>query len=126
MALEDFFLNNAARAQFFLGKLARELQKAADPCFKVTLNIKVMLRISLNKIQKKLYYLNTKFSKTVKKNYEIRYILIKSYKCNIRVTVERVIIILYLRKAVHTFGKQSIVSYIKYLRTKVLVSVTTN
>ena len=30
-ALDDFFLKSAAREQFSLRKLARELQKAADP-----------------------------------------------------------------------------------------------
>ena len=29
-----FFINSAAREHYLLGKLARELQKAADPCFK--------------------------------------------------------------------------------------------
>ena len=34
MELKSFFLNKAAREQFFQGKLVRELNKAADPCFK--------------------------------------------------------------------------------------------
>ena len=29
-----FSINSADREHFFLGKLARELQKAADPCFR--------------------------------------------------------------------------------------------
>ena len=58
-----FFLNSAAREQFFLGKLARELHKAADPCARPTAySLDCYIKFFVPK-----YYINKSFTLNKKK-----------------------------------------------------------